>query len=360
MFGHTASEFPAPIDRASHVFTRWSERGETGKTLREQVIERLRSQEQTGGERDLQGIRLIDEDLSGLDLSGVNFANADLSRANLTGAKLVGASLTRACLHGATLTDAECLKADFSHADLSECIAERTGFGHAKLHRAQLFSANLNHSTFAEADLSHADLRRASLRHCRFQKAQLCHAEFHRSDLREADLEGANVDHAHFRDADLRASRLRSLRNFASGVFLHADVRDVDFSGAYLLRSQIMDENYLHEFKAAGPANRVTYWVWWATSDCGRSMLRFAVWIVFITALFGFAYGFVNVNYGSHPTPLSPYYFSWVTLTTLGYGDVLPASTAAQAVVMLEVFAGYMSLGGLLSIFSNKMARRGE
>lgn len=127
-----------------------------------------------------------------------------------------------------------------SRADLSERIAERTGFGHAKLRRVKLFSANLNHSTFAEADLSHAELRRASLRHCRLQKAQLSHAEFH------------------------------------------------------------------------------------------------------------------------HTSPLTPYYFSWVTLTTLGYGDVLPASTAAQVVVMLEVFAGYMSLGGLLSIFSNKMARRGS
>jgi len=360
MFGHTASEFPAPIDRANRVFTRWNEQDDQGKTLREQVIERLRGQEQAGGERDLQGIRLIDEDLSGLDLSGVNLANADLSRANLTGAKLVGAILTRACLHGATLTDAECLKADFSHADLSECIAERTGFGHANLRRAQLFSANLNHSTFAEADLRHADLRRASLRHCRLKKAQLCHAEFGRADLRDADLEGADVDHAHFVEADLRASRLRTLKNFSNGVFLHADIRDVDFSGAYLLRRQIMDENYLHEFKSAGTANRITYWVWWVTSDCGRSMLRFALWIFLITAAFGVAYGFVNIDYGRYPTALSPYYFSCVTLTTLGYGDVLPASTAAQVVVMLEVFAGYMSLGGLLSIFSNKMARRGE
>lgn len=97
-----------------------------------------------------------------------------------------------------------------------------------------------------------------------------------------------------------------------------------------------------------------------ATSDCGRSMLRFSSWIIAITMLFGFIYGFVNIDYGNHPTPLAPYYFSWVTLTTLGYGDVLPASTTAQAVVMLEVFAGYMSLGGLLSIFSNKMARRAE
>jgi voltage-gated potassium channel Kch len=53
-------------------------------------------------------------------------------------------------------------------------------------------------------------------------------------------------------------------------------------------------------------------------------------------------------------------YFSVVTLTTLGYGDIVPSSTAAQVLCMVEVFMGYVMLGGLLSIFSNKMARRAE
>ena len=53
-------------------------------------------------------------------------------------------------------------------------------------------------------------------------------------------------------------------------------------------------------------------------------------------------------------------YFSVVTLTTLGFGDVLPASVSAQVVVIAEVIIGYMMLGGLLSIFATKMGRRAE
>ena len=53
-------------------------------------------------------------------------------------------------------------------------------------------------------------------------------------------------------------------------------------------------------------------------------------------------------------------YFSFVTLTTLGYGDVAPTSVTARMIALIEVIIGYMMLGGLLGIFANKMARRAE
>ena len=68
----------------------------------------------------------------------------------------------------------------------------------------------------------------------------------------------------------------------------------------------------------------------------------------------------MNVDYGDHETWLSPIYFSVVTVTTLGYGDALPASAMAQLLVMIQVTGGYLMLGGLISILSNKLARRAE
>ena len=102
------------------------------------------------------------------------------------------------------------------------------------------------------------------------------------------------------------------------------------------------------------------YRLWAASSDCGRSFLRWGLWTIVLAGLFAGLYTQVRIDYGEHETALSPIYFSVVTLTTLGYGDVLPASAAAQVVAMIEVGIGYVMLGGLLSIFSNKMARRAE
>ena len=75
---------------------------------------------------------------------------------------------------------------------------------------------------------------------------------------------------------------------------------------------------------------------------------------------FAIAYCFVAIDYGDHPTAISPLYFSIVTMTTLGYGDALPASLPAQLVVIAEVIIGYMMLGGALSIFAAKMGRRSD
>ena len=102
------------------------------------------------------------------------------------------------------------------------------------------------------------------------------------------------------------------------------------------------------------------YRLWWLTSDCGRSMARWSVFCGALVVLFAFTYTQVDIRYGEHETWLSPLYFSVVTMTTLGYGDALPGSVGAQAVTMLEVTCGYVMLGGLLSIFANKMARRAE
>ena len=52
------------------------------------------------------------------------------------------------------------------------------------------------------------------------------------------------------------------------------------------------------------------------------------------------------------------FYFSVVTFTTLGFGDVVADNTAARFLVTLEVIFGYVMLGGLISIFANKLASR--
>ena len=57
------------------------------------------------------------------------------------------------------------------------------------------------------------------------------------------------------------------------------------------------------------------------------------------------------------PGFLHSLYFSIVTFTTLGFGDVTAYTLWGKFWVCLEVVIGYMMLGGLISIFSNKMTR---
>ena len=312
------------------------------------------------GALSLAGAQLLDADLAGLDLSGVDLSGAELSGADLTGARLISCNLAGAILHGSKLDDAELMAADLSGANLSDATACRAGLGKAKLVGLQAFGASFQGATLSGADLAGADLSTADLRGARLVAAALTATVLLNADLREADLTDCRVDEAVMRGADLRAARVRGVRGYQTADWVNTDVRDVDFCGAWLLRRHVLDENFIHEFRNQSPGHEWVYKVWWASSDCGRSIFRWGAWTVLVAVIYGLLFMMVDVDYGSHETFLSPLYYSVVTFTTLGYGDVLPASAAAQVMAVSEVVLGYVSLGGLLSIMANKLARRAD
>lgn len=278
---------------------------------------------------------LLDGNLVGKDLSGANLFQVDLEAADLLGANLAGANLVRANL-------------------------TRAGLGGSNLAGAEAPGANLS-----ETSLNGAQMHGVNLQSARLNGARLCGANLHGADLSRADLRGANLKDADVRDASfdgalLEGALLQGIKGFERASWLDIDFHKVDFSGAHMLRSFVLDQNYLHEFRNKSRWHGFLYLLWLVTSDCGRSPLRWATLTISLVVGFAFLLNSVPVDYGSYPTPLSPLYMSVVTITTLGYGDAVPMSTAAQVVVMAEVVTGYLLLGGLLSLFSNQMARRAE
>lgn len=170
----------------------------------------------------------------------------------------------------------------------------------------------------------------------------------------------SNFAGAIMNNADMRDARLRQIRGYEKAKWYGVDIRNINFAGAYRLRRFIVDENYLKEFRDASKLNYLIYKIWSITSDCGRSLTLWCFWIMGIVLLFSMLYAYTGVDYGKHTNWIGPFYYSVVTITTLGYGDIVPATPAARIIAICEVFIGYIMLGGLLSIFTNKMARRGE
>jgi len=305
-----------------------------------------------------KGRSLVGAELAGADLSGAELSGLDLSRAKLSGANLLGARLAGSTLFEADLTGAELAAADLSRANLEGANLTRAGLGRATLVGASLVGADLTGATLTNADLTGADLRVAVLDGARLRDAELRGVDFSKARLTGADMEDSRVHGATFDGADLRGSDLARLRGYEEASWIGADIRDIDFTGAYLCRRFVMDQNFLDEFRSTSRVHAAIFQVWRATSDCGRSAARWSALTAVIILGFAWAYTFVGVDYGDYRTPISPLYYSVVTMTTLGYGDVLPATTAAQIVAMTQVILGYVMLGGLLSIFSNKMASR--
>lgn len=302
----------------------------------------------------------IEQDLRGVSLIGADLRNADLSGRDLTGAQLFQADLRGANLQDAILENAELSAANLEGALLDRANCKRAGFGRANLSNASLFEADLEEATLTQALLTGANLHCVNFKHSRLREADLSGADLSEADLGYADLSLSNVKKTNFSNADLRHARLRMLRHFKSANWLGVDIRDINFAGAYLMRREIIDQNFIKEFRAYNGLTKLLYYPWALTCDCGRSMFRWCCCIGLLLFMFAYLYTFVGIDYGPYTTGLSPLYFSVVTMTTLGFGDVTPSTMGGQLVAMAEVTTGYIMLGGLLSIFSNKLARRGD
>jgi len=136
------------------------------------------------------------------------------------------------------------------------------------------------------------------------------------------------------------------------------------------LKRYIDDEQWIESWRT-NPKGR--WWrepvfrLWELTSHCGRSIGLWVLWSVIIAMLFACIYtslGIENVAFDAtelldeQPTFSSYLYYSVVTFTTLGFGDIVPLTGEARLAVGCEVVLGYIMLGGLISIFANKFARR--
>ncbi len=362
-------EKPEPHDDGAdtqRLIARWREKDEeTGRSCRAVMIKQITTQCRQGNpdrpvNLDLRGINLNNKNLSKLDLSGYDLSFASMNRADCTGTNFSYARLVGSRLEKAVLTECEFIGADLSHARLNECHAKHCGFGGANLSHASVINGYLAEAVLSRSVLQSADLRAANLCSARISEADLSHAVFTRANLCDADLKHSNVAYTLFGLADMKRCRLLGVKQFKTANWVGADIRDMDLRGAYLVRRHISDENYLFEFQSQSRIHKFIYWIWWVTSDCGRSLLRWLIWLIGATLLFAGIYTQMAIDFGPNETWFSPVYFSFVTLTTLGYGDAVPVSLAAQMVVSLQAVTGYMGLGGLLSILGNKMARRAE
>ena len=249
---------------------------------------------------------------------------------------------------------------DLRGADLTRAGLEGVSLVQAELEGAQLAGAKLGGASLAGAKAEGANLELADLRGARLEGASLNGAHLNKADLREARLDRASVEKASFRGSDLRGSSLAHLRGFRNADWIGVDIRDINFSGAHLIARHMRDENFLFEYRSQSGAHRGLYWFWWLTSDCGRSLFRWSLFTLALLLFFAGAYLFVDMDFGDNATAISPLYFSVVTMTTLGFGDALPKSQAAQWMTMCQVCTGYVMLGGLLSILAGKMARRAD
>ncbi len=155
----------------------------------------------------------------------------------------------------------------------------------------------------------------------------------------------------------------------------YLDSEDINEVLNPFFKRYVADQQFIRAFKEKNP-----FWaqVWRWSSDYGRSLGVWALWSLLIALSFSLLYIIPGPSWlpewfqermpqfhqatgtdtGLPLTFWKSFYFSIVTFTTLGFGDVVADNTLARILVTLEVIFGYIMLGGLISIFANKLASR--
>jgi len=329
------------------------------------------------GDAHLENANLLGAHLENADLLGAHLENADLEGAHLENADLGFAHLKNAYLEGAHLENARLSFGYLENAYLEEAYLENANLGEAYLENAFLFKAHLENAKLLEANLKGANLDMANL-----QGADLLEAH-----LEEASFKYANLRHASFRLATINGATTvwecivdKHLENTEypkrwgtdfSGVGLGSIQIDAGTKQLleYNIRRMNWEEWYKEHWFLRWPVQ-----AFWAMSDYGMSTLR-VMGVFFILALL-FAAVYMNWAYWAPPgivnnlivqpevgeaalhyfgrVMIRPIYFSVVTMTTLGFGDMYAnkGSIAGHVLLILQVILGYVLLGALVTRFA--------
>jgi hypothetical protein len=263
------------------------------------------------------------------------------------------------------------VKADLAGADLSGAALYK-----ADLSDACLIEVNLSGASLGAADLSGADLRGTKLHGADFDGTDLSSANLSEADLTGANLSHADITGANLRNANLAATNLTAMKDggFKEKRGRYYGIRGLDSCfGDPLFVRDAKDQDYLDTLEVAidetpSPGWRRWKRFWfsaWSLIDYGRSLGKLALGAFGVMMIFGlvfhldaaFGWQFFDLP-ASAESPLSPYYYSVVTYTRLGSGGITPTHWVGEIILVFERILGYVTLGLLLSILANKVARR--
>lgn len=304
----------------------------------------------------LRNAVLSEANLSELDLSSLDLSHADFFRA-----KMVRTNLKKSTLKQAELAHADMRGAALYKADLRSSI----------LHEADLSGADLSSTDCRGADMRGVNLRNSNLSGADLRGADLTRADLSSTDLTDANVKGAKFHFARFDEANLTQIRYGSYRDMV-GKYLGIRGIDQCFGSALFVRDA-KDQDYIDTFyqslldRPSGLIRSIELILFhgWALIDHGRSLIKVSLYATIIAMLYGLVYladmrfdwGIMDYS-NSAQTWFTPFYYSVVTYTTLGYGDVTANSLLGEMLVISEVIVGYFTLGLLLAILANTIARR--
>lgn len=326
-----------------------------------------------GPPKTLEDANLTESALPGVDLSGTDMAWTRCRKTDLGGANLEGCRLHRARMRGAYFGRANLKNIDLTEATAHECNLEGANLEGVDARRAELDGSNFENATFIRAELREASLKDTLLYQTVFSDVRI-NDSTRFGDLTPYD-EQWNESFWNPFDASVKKSEKdgdwynKAVWTYRRLEALHEENAMSERARWYHIRKQESrrqlywsNEEYLKW--GIYSANR------WLTNH-GESPLRVLAASAITILLSAILYPLIGISRGSN-SPLTylsvppeqipavlgeSFYFSTVTFTTLGYGDVQPASPLTQALAGIESLLGALLMALLVFVLGRRATR---
>ena len=332
-------------------------------------------------------------DLSGWSMEGLllsnlkkqaNFFDVNFTKANLKNVFLDGANLRKAVFYKADLRQIGLYKADLRSVTLSCANLENVSISKANLKDAFLSGTNLKKAQLFDVNLKNAELwdsnfQEAILWGINFSGARLLGVNFKDADfdektyLHNVEFLDCKFDNSTLKNAYLNLDRIiiqEKENNYSQARSIYLSLKNYfkkegmyDISGEYYFREKLMENKCNLEDKK--------YFEWIFSSffnliaGYGERCLRVIIgWFVIIFG-YAFIYYYFSGIYNGMAYKITSYnakfleaiYFSIVTFTTLGFGDLAPKPGLFQLIASSEALLGAIFMALFIFVFARKMIR---
>ena len=229
-------------------------------------------------------------------------------------------------------------------APLRDAPLEKAAFTFAHLEKADLLGGQLKNAYFGGTHLEEACLNFANIEGTRFIGTHIENTEF-----KYAICDGSTqiINCFMNKKSDLRGVALDNIQ-WSPGLKQLAEYNNRRL-------------NWIDWYKAH-PALKWPFKAFWYFSDYGRSGTQVMKWFCYFSVLFAWAYfcwpemtqGLYHEGMPAYIIVFRAVYFSVVTMTTLGFGDIHanPLNFWGHILLMIQVILGYVILGALVTRLS--------